>query len=309
MMMKIALVVLALSVLQVSAGAPEPKATHTVEAAGVELRVREWGQGDAMVCLAGGPGFHVDQMMSTAQSVAKTHRALLLDQRGTGGSPVGEPFDPGQFSIAQAVGDLEAVRASLGLEQWGLVGHSWGGLLAMAYAAEHPDRVSKLILVSPAGIDASFWQGYQVAIMTRLDDKGRAALAALQPPEEQTLEAYAELSRQSNLAIAGATVGSGAREGAVDALRAEMREGFDGRIGLAMQQHLMGYDFSEQLKSMEAPVVVIQGSEDPIGSDVGERIVETLPNAERLEIEGCGHWPFHEMPDAYADVLAKALGG
>lgn len=289
--------------------AAAPTETHKIDADGVTLTVSEWGEGEPVICLSGGPGFSADQMLSTATQVAKAYRAILVGQRGTAGSEVPEPFDPSQFSIARAVADLEAVRTGLGLDKITLVGHSWGGLLSMAYAAEHPERVKRLVLVGPAGIDSSFWTAYQAAIGGRLDDEARAALATLRPTS-QTLEGIAEMVRQSNRLMAGATLGSGARAGALEALRGEMvGEGFEPRVVLAMQRDMMSYDLREPLRTLRAPVVVIRGAEDPIGPAAVDRIVETLPNAMKVELPGVGHWPFHEAPAAYAEALTDALGG
>jgi proline iminopeptidase len=279
-------------------------------AGGVVLRVREWGEGDPVLVLSGGPGFSGDQMLSTAAVVAESHRAIVPDQRGTPGSPLASfemgAFDPSAFSIEGAVADLEAVRRELGLESWTLVGHSWGGLLSMAYAAAHPERVDRMVLVSPAGIDASFWATYQQNIMTRLSPEASAKMSELRPTA-QSLDGYAELARQSNILMAEATLENKA---AGDALRAEMRaDGFEPRVALLMQGAMMSYDFKPALKTFEKPVVVIQGAGDPIGPEASQRIVDSVPGAKRVLLEGVGHWPFHEAPAKYAAALRRALAG
>ena len=71
---------------------------------------------------------------------------MLLDPRGTGGSD--RPADPRAYAIADYAADLEELREHLGLERMILLGHSHGGVVAMEYAATHPDRVERLILAS-----------------------------------------------------------------------------------------------------------------------------------------------------------------
>ena len=72
---------------------------------------------------------------------------VYYDQRGGGQSPVPSGTPVGW---QEQVADLEALREAWGLEQLTICGYSWGGLLAMLYATEHPDRVARLALVSPA---------------------------------------------------------------------------------------------------------------------------------------------------------------
>ena len=77
------------------------------------------------------------------------HRALArLDLRGTGASDA--PTDPASYRCDRQVADVEAVRRHLGLERLDLLAHSAGANLAYAYAAAHPDRVARLVLVAPS---------------------------------------------------------------------------------------------------------------------------------------------------------------
>ena len=71
---------------------------------------------------------------------------MSYDQRGAGRSARPDDFD---YSLKAQVADLEAIRNALGVVRVQLVGQSWGGAVAAAYAATYPDRVSALILVGP----------------------------------------------------------------------------------------------------------------------------------------------------------------
>src|SRR5215470_12174141 len=73
---------------------------------------------------------------------------VLLDLRGTGESAV--PADPATYRCDRQVDDVEALRAHLGLDRIDLLGHSAGGTLAILYAVQHPERVGRLVLVTPS---------------------------------------------------------------------------------------------------------------------------------------------------------------
>lgn len=279
---------------------------HKIDAENVTLHVSDMGPREAepVLLLTGGPGFASGQMLSTAEIVAETHRAILPDQRGTGKSVV-EPFDPGQFSFESAIADLETIRETLGLETWTLLGHSWGGLLSMGYAAAHPERVDALILVSPAGIDSEFWSIYQQNIQANLTPADIQALQSIAPPTEQTLEGASPYMRELQRVMTPATM---ANRDNVEALRAELAEGaFQPMVTMVMQQHLMSYDLKPALADFDKPVTIIQGAKDPIGQETTQRILDTIERSERFLIEECGHWPFHETPEMYKKLVRSAL--
>src|SRR6478672_9779723 len=115
----------------------------TVE--GARLFFVEVGDGeDVAVMLHGGPGASHDYLRPQLDAIAEPGRRRLFyyDQRGGGRSKLAAGVKPGGWPVH--VADLEAVRAHLGLARLVLVGYSWGALLAMLYALEHPDRVEKL---------------------------------------------------------------------------------------------------------------------------------------------------------------------
>jgi len=75
---------------------------------------------------------------------------VSYDQRGAGRSTAPDDLD---YSLDAHVADLEALRSALGAGSVQLVGQSWGGAIASAYAATHPDRVSALVLVGAVPLD------------------------------------------------------------------------------------------------------------------------------------------------------------
>ena len=97
--------------------------------------------------LHGGPGAHHDYLLPGFDSLATGRTLIYYDQRGGGRSPVPRDVPVGW---REQVADLEALRQVWGLERLSIAGYSWGALLALLYATEHPGRVSRLALVSPA---------------------------------------------------------------------------------------------------------------------------------------------------------------
>ena len=111
-----------------------------------QLAFHTVGTGDPLVCLPGGP-MKASAYLGDLGGLS-SHRTLhLLDLRGTGDSPA--PADAATYRVDRQVDDVEALRAHLGLEQLDLLAHSAGAALALLYAARHPERVQRLVLVCP----------------------------------------------------------------------------------------------------------------------------------------------------------------
>ena len=121
--------------------------TRIREVRGVTLFERRIGSGPPTVVLHGGPGAHHDYLLPGFDALAKGRELIYYDQRGGGRSPVSRETPVGW---REQVADLEALRQVWRLEQLSLAGYSWGGLLALLYTVEFPDRVARLALVSPA---------------------------------------------------------------------------------------------------------------------------------------------------------------
>src|SRR5262245_52270742 len=139
----------------------------TFESAGAPLYYRSVGSGTPAVLLSGGPGFTVDYVVPVGDSLPADYRRIFFEQRGTGKSRP-PTLSPESMTLQAAVEDLEALRLHLKQERLLLIGHSWGGMLAMAYAAAHPDRVDRLILIGSGGPTLEFTQWFEDNTFMRL---------------------------------------------------------------------------------------------------------------------------------------------
>jgi proline iminopeptidase len=123
-------------------------ATHaTFPAQGSMLSYTAYGTGPNVVVLAGGPGLNAAYMAPLAREIAADgYRAVLLDQRGTGASTAAG-HDRALLTQAGTVADIDALRVALHEQRLRFVTHSFGGGMALAYAAAHPTRVANLVLI------------------------------------------------------------------------------------------------------------------------------------------------------------------
>lgn len=132
---------------------------------GVQLYVRVAGEGQPCVFVHGGPGAGCEAIETLAGPMLEQQfRMIYLDQRGSGRSASAPTKD---YALPRLVQDLEDLRQQLHLEKWVLMSHSFGGLIATAYARQYPQRVLGLVLVNsilnlPASMESMATQGYEL---------------------------------------------------------------------------------------------------------------------------------------------------
>jgi proline iminopeptidase len=280
--------------------AEETEVVETAGASGVRLYTRRAGSGPPVVVLHGGPGAHHDYLLPQYDRLAESRgrRALLYyDQRGGGRSPVSRETPVGW---REHVADLEALREHWTIENLTLLGYSWGSLLAVLYALEHPDRVARLALVSPAPITARWQREFERRLAARMADpwiaRERAELTssglAQRDPDKYRRLAFA-------LSVAGYFH---------DPSRARELTPFrvTARTQQAVWESLGDYDLRDRLRSVlpkgKAPrAVVVHGVYDPMPIESARETAGLLDTGV-IEL-ATGHAPHVEATEDFVRAL------
>ncbi|MFE0650426.1 alpha/beta fold hydrolase [Streptomyces sp. NPDC059534] len=270
---------------------------------GTRLSYRTLGEGEPLVCLAGGPMRDAAYLGDLGGLAA--HRTLvLLDARGTGDSA--EPADPGTYRCDRQVGDVEALRAHLGLERIDLLGHSAAGSLATLYAAAHPARIRSLVLVTAAGqalgvgtTDEEWDEAVTVFADRPWYAEARAALDTIGPdtPLSRVYDIVAPFAYGRWDADAREHAAAGSWQLRWDAATAYHGEG--------------AYDPEEtrrRLTGLTAPVLVLAGEYDagPTPAKATEAAA-FFPHAELVVLPGAGHFPWVDDAEAFVRPVAAFL--
>nr|MDQ6926302.1 alpha/beta hydrolase [Candidatus Eremiobacteraeota bacterium] len=218
---------------------------------------------------------------------------VVLDQRGTGTSR--DAFGDGsQLTIAGAVADLAALRSALGQTHLSLLGHSWGAMLSMAYAAAHGDRVASLALLDPGGPDPAFFKGFGERIAARLTDADKAAADAAQKAGQDSLRAIAPgyfHDRAKGLALAAAFPPNFANSAVNRAIFSDVAK---------------NYDVKDALRNTPIPTLVLYGTDDP--ARAAEAQLDALfPHATKVMVADSGHFPWAENPAPFYGALRAFL--
>ncbi len=269
---------------------------------GVQLFYRAVGSGAPVVFLSGGPGFEVDYMVPVADFVPASYQRIFYEQRGTGRSRIAK-MTAENMTIRHVVADLEALRVQLKQERLFLVGHSWGGMLAMAYAAAHPDRIDKMILIGPGGPTLEFAEWFNDNIHMRLR------------PEDVEAERYWNDAPKRGVDV---------NKAALEQVRAITPGYFFDRVkGLAFASQLpegtltlevntllfadmaKNYDSRPGLGQLDRPVLIVQGHQDPVGDKTAEDIHAAIKSSVLTYLNQCGHFPWLEQPEAFRRILTE----
>src|SRR5580658_5937775 len=117
-----------------------------VDANGLLIYYTSFGQGPPLLIVHGGPGASHDYFLPYLIPLARHNRLIFIDERGSGKSQ--KLDDPAGYTVENMVEDVEAVRQGLVLGKISLLGHSYGGVLAQAYALKYQNNLTHLILCS-----------------------------------------------------------------------------------------------------------------------------------------------------------------
>jgi pimeloyl-ACP methyl ester carboxylesterase len=228
-----------------------------------------------------------------------------MDSRGVGLSA--DPADPATFGADRLIYDVEALRVHLGLDQMDLLAHSAGAVLATLYAAVYPERLSRLVLVTP-GLSAAGAEGTEEDLRTALARRAAepwypAALAAVEKifAGDLSVETFAAsrplyYGRWDEAARAHATAGVSPRHQAA-------REGYFAGAAFDVPATRAA------LNKLTAPVLLYAGDLDPIVTPAEMREAAPLFNDATVVVQpGAAHFPWVDDPAAFAAAVGSFLG-
>lgn len=259
------------------------------------------GDGEPLAVLPGGP-MRASAYLGDLGGLAGRRRLALLDLRGTGDSAV--PADAATYRCDRMVEDVEAWRAHMGLERMDLLAHSAGAALAMLYAARHPERIRRLVLVTPN----------PSALGMRATPEDRLAAARLRAHEPWFAQAFpafrAWLAGEADFDDVFLPFFHGRWDETARAhTDAELEQTNEEAGELYFADGAFAPDATRRaLARLSAPVLVYAGECDG-GPRPGlaRRTAEAFPRAECTVQPGAGHYPWLDDPEWFTGRVAAFL--
>lgn len=285
-----------------SLGRTPPLAAHRVRARGLTFNVLTTPPVPGAVplaCVSGGLLFDHKLLWPALSPLARARQLVLWDQRGRGASDA--PADVAEARIEDDAADVGAIRRALGLRRWDVLGHSWGGGIAMLGVAMDPRGTRRLVTVNAVGATSDWFAPLRATSYERGGDEDRAVIAratdeALGVPD---LALHADFARATYR-------GWFAHPELADAFAPPRATSVTG-VTIAARLRRDGYDWRERVRALSVPTLVIHGEEDALPVSVAHDSSALLQRPILRVIPGAGHMPFWEAPEVFFPLVDSFL--
>lgn len=288
-----------------------------VDANGVMIYYEEFGTGAPLMIVHGGPGASHDYFLPYLVPLARHNRLIFIDERGSGQSEKLE--DSTKYTVENMVEDVETVRKALGLGKISLLGHSYGGVLAQAYALKYQNHLTHLILCSTfpstSQMNAVFKKMIEKMspeLHGRIDKMEKEGLFGHGLPYEQSRytneymiaawgEGYFPYLYQRRPDPNYDPVASGVMSWC---LYREMW-GSDGEF--IIDGNLKSVEYVDRLSSIKVPTLITCGDHDECDPSLSEEMHEKIAGSKLVIFPESGHMTFVDQPDSFMETVEEFL--
>jgi len=288
-----------------------------VDANGVMIYYEEFGEGKPLMIVHGGPGASHDYFLPYLIPLAKQNRLIFIDERGSGQSQRLE--DSTQYTVDNMVEDVEAVRKALDLGKMSLLGHSYGGVLAQAYALKYQQNLTHLVLCSTFPSTSQMNEVFKEMklkmspeLRDRIDKMEKAGLYGHGLPYEHNRytneymvaawgEGYFPYLYQRRPDPNYDPVASGVMSWR---LYREMW-GPDGEF--VIDGNLKSVEYVDQLSTINVPTLITCGDHDECPPSLAEEMHEKIAGSKLVIFPNSGHMTFVDQPDLFIKAVDDFL--
>jgi proline iminopeptidase len=286
------------------------RGAHRATIGGVEIAYHVIGKGPVVIAHPGGPGAWWDYLRMPKVEAFAT--VVYVEPVGTGAS--GSLADPNGYTMSRYVDDVEGLRVHLGLEKVYLLGHSHGGMVAQAYALEHPTHLFGLILYDTSPTTGPDWQKDVASNLAWFSGEpwflDASAALAQETSATSDDEMTAIFRRELPLYVADWT----RRATEFEPLRTTVRfsvapgrsvtdPGSPDQVGVAPV-----FEARERLGEIRVPTLIIVGEKDFVCSEKMARLLHAgIPGSTLVVLPHSGHMGHAEQPAVFARAVSEFL--
>ena len=288
-----------------------------VNAHGLMIYYKSFGRGKPLLILHGGPGASHDYFLPYLTPLARRHRLIFIDERGSGRSQ--KLDDPSGYTVENMVEDTEAVRQALGLGQVALLGHSYGGVLAQAYALKYQKNLSALILGSTFCSTKAINE-----VFLRMKEKMPAEVREhINKLESEGLYGHGkdyEKNRYTNEYMIAAW-GDGyfpyiyqkhpdANYDPVDNGKMSWelyREMWGSNGEFVIDGNLKSVEYTDRLPTIKIPTLILVGDHDESDPSMSKTMHEKIAGSKLVILPNSGHMTFVDQPTMFENAVEEFL--
>ncbi len=285
---------------------PNLYAVHEkVSSHGLDVFYRVIGVGEPLLIIGGGPGDNSDRYLSLCELLSSDFQCILVDQRGTGKS-YPEVYDSSTLSISLTLDDFEAIKEKLGLEEWHVLGFSYGGYLASLYAHFFPKSVESLILLNSMGLYTGAFGHFMDNIFSGMSREDKLKFEFWSDPDRKEADPDHALVERIRAMMPGYFYD---REKALLVTEYMKDSDFNFELGNFIWPDIESrkLDLNNMTKQYSGPVLILHGRQDPLGESVPLNIEQRYEDSELIFIEKAGHYSWIEQPENVKKNIKRYL--
>jgi len=280
-----------------------------IDDGGVRIYHKSLGNGVPLLLLHGGPGADHSDFLPALKPLAKCCQLILIDERGSGRSE--RLANPRGYTLDHMVEDIERVRRHYGFPRLVVLGHSFGGILAQAYAVRHPRRILGLVLAGTGSSAGCINRDFR-AIRKRLPAALRARLArhekaGIFQADGAYTNAYAAASACAIAPYLYAKTPPKRFKHPPPLGMEALRELWVRRSDFRIDGNLKGFDFTDSLARVKAPALVVIGDRDLVSTATAEVTRASLTRATLVVMAECAHMMYIDQTARFNRLLAAFL--
>jgi len=279
---------------------------------GAKLWYESEGTGEPLILIAGGPGNSHVCFHNHFSVLADKFRVIYFDSFGRGKSDRAK--SPSKYSLARDVDDVEGLRKALGLGKINLLGHSYGGIVAQAYALKYPSSLKRVIL-SCTLYNAEMWQANNDSSNHEIQQQYPEVWAKLMDLRARGLHSKDDEHRTLYGSVLTRLLFFYDASNAARLLHDPLSFNNDVYYQIAGDDadFLIGgdisrVDFRTQLRGLLMPILIIAGRFDRIAIPrYSIRYKQYAPQADFVMFEKSGHYPYIEEAGSYFSTVREFL--
>ena len=266
---------------------------------GTQLYTKVMGEGEPIVILHGGPGMDHTYFLPQMAELAETHKLIFFDQRVSGRSAL--DVDSAAITMRHFIDDIEEIRKTFNLGKMNLMGHSWGGLLAMFYGITYPENLKSLMILNSTPASSEL-MAKTLPRLTPEDSLQRLEILNSDAFKNRESAAFEKLLR---INFRGAFYD----RSLADSLTLTFQPGF-AETSLKLKnlyKDIASYDIHHDLSKINCPTLVVHGDHDDNPLEGSQKVHESISNSKFVLLKNCGHFPFVERPKEFFGVIRDFL--
>ena len=297
-----------------------PQQEGFVDAHGVLIYFKTVGKGSPLVIVHGGPGASHDYFLPYLLPLARTHRLIFIDERGSGRSQ--RLQDTSRYTVEAMVEDLEDVRVALNLGKVAVLGHSYGGVVAQAYALKYQQNLTGLIL----GSTFASTREINEALAREKAQMAPEKLKRLNELEAAGLFGKGENWEHGRYPAEYATLAWGNGyfpflygerpdpnydpAGQNTTTSWELYRAMWGEHGeFVIDGNLKSVEYVDRLSTIHVPTLITVGDHDESDPIMSREMHEKIKGSKLVILPNSGHMTFVDQPDLWLQAVEEFLAG